>query len=187
MNARELMPRAIESVTAVVDADDLTAPTPCTDFDVRALINHFAGTTNWLAQVGRRSPIDADDPYGTKQDITAGDWRSLLTTRIRDVRAAWAEPAAWQGTIDAVQMPATMIGEMTLVELLLHGWDLASATGQQLAVDDELGAILHRSITETAEMGRQMGAYGPEVHVPESAPMFDRALGLAGRDPLWRP
>jgi uncharacterized protein (TIGR03086 family) len=187
MNARELMPRAVESVVAVLDADDLTAPTPCTDFDVRGLINHFAGTTHWLAQVGKRAPTDPDDPYGMKQDVTTGDWRPLLRDRVCGVGAAWADPSAWEGTIDAVQMPATMIGEMALVELLVHGWDLAAATGQQLVVDDEVGATVHRSIAGTAEMGRQMGAYGPEVEVPPDAPAFDRALGLAGRDPLWKP
>jgi uncharacterized protein (TIGR03086 family) len=187
MNARELMPRAVESAVAVVDADDLAAPTPCTEFDVRALVNHFAGTTHWLAQVGRRAATDPDDPYGTKQDVTTGDWRSLLRDRVRDVGAAWAEPSAWEGTVEAVQMQATMIGEMALVELLVHGWDLASATGQQLVVDDEVGAAVHRSIAETAELGQQMGAYGPEIEVPSDAPAFDRALGLAGRDPLWKP
>jgi hypothetical protein len=107
MNARELMPRAVESVVAVLDADDLTAPTPCTDFDVRGLINHFAGTTHWLAQVGKRAPTDPDDPYGTKQDVTTGDWRALLRDRVhssssttrsaRPCTAASPGPPRWAG------------------------------------------------------------------------------------------
>jgi uncharacterized protein (TIGR03086 family) len=84
-------------------------------------------------------------------------------------------------------MPAPMIGEMALAEMLLHGWDLARATGQQLVLSDEIGRELRRSIEETAELGRAMGAYGDEVGVPAQATEFERALAASGRDPRWRP
>lgn len=74
-----------------------------------------------------------------------------------------------------------------MVELLFHGWDLAVATGQHLQVDPEAAASALRVVAETADMGRQMGAYRAEVPVPADATAFDRALGLAGRDPNWRP
>lgn len=184
------MARAADPVVAVVEAvkpDQLELPTPCSDYDVRGLINHFAGTTAWLEQMGHRLPPDAGDPFGANSDITTGDWKTLLATRIRAVAAVWQEPSAWEGSIEGVQMPATMIGEMALAELLMHGWDLAMATGQRVDYGDDVAQEVHRFVVETAEMGRQMGAYGAEVPVSRHATVFDRALGLAGRDPNWTP
>ena len=80
-----------------------------------------------------------------------------------------------------------MIGKMALIEVMLHGSDLARARGQPVPVSDELGRQLRAAIDETVELGRQMGAYGAEVQVAPDAPDFDRALGAAGRDPHWRP
>lgn len=184
------MGHAVEPVLAVVDAvkaDQLELPTPCSGYDVRGLINHLAGTMAWLERVGRRLPPEAGDPFGGNTDVTASDWQALLATRIRAMVAAWAEPSAWEGSIEDMQLPATMIGEMALTELLVHGWDLAVATGQQVDYGDDIGHELHRIVAETAGLGRQMGAYGAEVAVSSTAPAFDRTLGLTGRDPNWTP
>jgi uncharacterized protein (TIGR03086 family) len=73
------------------------------------------------------------------------------------------------------------------MEFLLHGWDLAAATGQRYAPAAELAQALHDQVAESAEMARQYKVFGPEVPVADSAPVFERALGLAGRDPGWSP
>lgn len=191
MNIAEYFPVAADEVTRVVNAADPSrgaAPTPCTEFDLRALVNHFVGTTAALAKVARRQALDPQDPYGSRRDPSKGDWQRELASNIGDLAAAWSTPQAWDGTVDmgGGESPATMIGEMALAEILLHGWDLARATGQQLTVPDVVATELLRSIEETAELGRQMGAYGPQVEVAENAGAFDRALAAAGRDPAWR-
>lgn len=182
------------SVTAAVSAVvtgagdvDLNSPTPCHGFDLRALVNHVTGTTGALARVGRREPLDPDDPYGAQQDHTTGDWQARLTSNLHELTRAWADPEAWQGTVDmgGHAMPATMIGEMALAEVALHGWDLAKASGQPLTVEPETAAELLRGVQETAELGRQMGAYGPAVAIASDADDFDRALAASGRDPDW--
>ena len=190
VNARELMLPAADPVVAVVEAvkpDQLELRTPCSDYDLRGLINHFAGTTVWLERMGRRLPPDADDPFGANSDVTTGDWQTLLVARIRAVAAAWHEPSAWEGSIEGVQLPAAMIGDMALTELLIHGWDVAAATGQQVDYGDAAAREVHRCVAETAQLGRQMGAYGVEMPVSGDASVFDRTLGLAGRDPNWTP
>ena len=82
-------------------------------------------------------------------------------------------------------MPSRAIGGMIVIEMSVHAWDLASATGQTLTLDEDLLAYLHEEVTASAEMGRQYGVYGPEVAVPASASTLDRILGLTGRDPAW--
>ncbi|WP_159049541.1 hypothetical protein [Streptomyces sp. NRRL WC-3618] len=53
-------------------------------------------------------------------------------------------------------------------------------------MDDELAAALHEDIAGKAEIARRYGVYGPEVAVSADASLFERAWGLAGRDPSWR-
>jgi uncharacterized protein (TIGR03086 family) len=191
MSMWSLLPTAAENAVRVVkgaDGADLSAPTPCTDFDLRTLVNHYVGTTQALARVGQRSPLDPDDPYGSHHDASEGDWQRELSANLGALAEAWTSPDAWEGTVAMAgqPMPAPMIGEMALAEMLLHAWDLAAATGQSLVVPDKIGRELRRSIEETAELGRSMGAYGVEVAVRAQASEFERALAASGRDPRWR-
>ena len=99
---------------------------------------------------------------------------------------AWSRPEAWTGSIEGAKMPAQAIGELGLVELLLHGWDVARGTGQSLRISPDVGAELLRCLEPTLDQGREFEVYGPEVTVPTDAAPFERALGLSGRDPDWR-
>jgi uncharacterized protein (TIGR03086 family) len=77
---------------------------------------------------------------------------------------------------------------VALDELVVHGWDLAVATGQSYAVSDvdaEACMTFAGAVGETPE--ERAGLYGPRVPVPPDAPPFHRLLGLTGRDPGWRP
>ena len=191
MTVQQYFPQAAEQVALVVGnaaPSTLDLPTPCADFSLQALLQHFFGTTTALARLGRREPLDDNDPYGAQVDWLGEGWQQRLAANVRGVAEAWTSPGAWEGTVSmgGQPAPATMIGEMSFAEVLLHGWDVARTTGQPLTVSDELGRELRRGVEETAEMGRSMGAYGTEVHVPEDASAFDRALGAAGRDPRWR-
>lgn len=178
---------AVSAVVAGAGALDLSSATPCADFDLKALINHVIGTTAALARVGRREPLDPTDPYGEHTDASGGDWQGQLTSNLDGLAQAWAEPQAWEGSVDMASqiMPAPMIGEMALAEVVLHGWDLARATGQRLVIEEHTAAELRRSVEATAELGRQMSAYGPAVEVAPDASDFDRALAASGRDPDW--
>lgn len=190
MTIHELFPGAAEEVVRVVRgarAHDLSAPTPCADFDLRALVNHLIGTTSALTQVALRLPLDVDDPYGTRRDPSRGDWPTELETNVEALAGAWSDPASWVGAVDmgGSEMPATMIGEMALAEIVLHGWDVARATGQQLTIPEDVTRQLLRSIEETADLGRKMGAYGDEVSVAAESGDFARTLGASGRNPEW--
>jgi len=84
-----------------------------------------------------------------------------------------------------MELPAPMIGGMVLGEFVVHGWDLARATGQAPEWDDDVLSFVHRELELTAEQGRAMGVYKDRVAVPDTAPLLDRILGLTGRHPGW--
>ena len=178
---------ACRTMTGIVRAaadTDLDSPTPCTDFDLRTLLTHFAGTTTAFARAGSSRSLDPDDPWGSKVELSE-DWASQLEGNFSQIATGWSGAEALDGSIEGSQMPARALGEMLLIEVILHGWDVARASGQEVEISDALGAEVLRCVSATADQGREFHAYGPEVEVAEDASDLDKALGLAGRDPNW--
>ncbi|WP_194236046.1 TIGR03086 family metal-binding protein [Streptomyces acidicola] len=194
METRSVMARASETAVDIVRGigpDAFDGCTPCPELKVGALLNHlifFTGVRGHAA--GLKQPPQTPNEVAEGHDFTAEpDWAEAYAARSAATAAVWSAPEAWAGETALTgsgRMPARFIGGIVLGEWLLHGWDLAVATGQKLNVDDELAAALYEDIADKAEMARQYGVFGPEVGVPPTAPLFDRALGLAGRDPSWK-
>lgn len=176
---------AVAAATRAGANADLAGATPCNDWDLRTLARHFVGTTGAFVRAGRDRALDPDDPWGAQATLPEPDWADRLAGQVEAMAAAWSQPDAWSGSIEGAPMPAAAVAELGLIELLLHGWDVARATGQSLAVSDALGAELLRCLEPTLEQGRQMEVYGSPVSVPDGTPAFSRALALSGRDPDW--
>ncbi len=167
---------AMAAVARTITDDQLANKTPCTEYDVRALVNHLL----FWGRRRQRWPKDVD--------LAAGDWRGRLLALLDDITSSWAPPSAWEGETSMGTphtLPAPVMGDMIVGELAVHGWDLAVATGQRLELPADLLAHLHDTVFAGVEQGREMGMYGPEVAVPADAPTLDRILGLTGRDPAW--
>ncbi|MBV8933415.1 MAG: TIGR03086 family protein [Kutzneria sp.] len=176
----------IEIVRNIADAQ-LEAPTPCTEYTVRKLVNHLLFWGPWLVGAAVKQSVSLPAESDKDVDLVGPDWAKDLEEQIEHVVAAWSEPAAWEGATGQPEMPAAMVGGMVCDELILHGWDLARATGQEVGWNEEILTFAHQEVSATAKMGRDMGMYGPEVDVPSSASTLDRMLGLSGRDPNWKP
>ena len=179
---------AMASIVRHIESDQLTAPTPCHEYDVRALVNHLLFWGPSLAGAGHKESVPPPAAAESDVDLTAGDWRGDLLALLARITEAWAPGSAWEGTTrmgGPTELPSAMIGDMTVGELVVHGWDLAMATGQRLDLPEDLLTYLLEAVAATAQQGRDMGIYGPEVPVADSAPTLHRVLGLTGRDPAW--
>ncbi len=178
------------AVVQHVRTDQLDAPTPCGDWDVRKLINHLLFWAPMLQAAARKQPPPA--PEVDERDVSPADadGAGVLETQLGRLVDAWGRPEAWVGTTavgDPTPLPAPVIGGMVLGEFVVHGWDLARATGQEVEWDDPVLEFALEWLGRTAEQGREMGVYGPAVPVPGTAPVLHRILGLTGRDPRWTP
>ena len=183
------MPGALAGTLAVVRGiapPQLAAPTPCTDFDVRALLNHLMGVFMVAGTAGGKAA--EVDPATFAEDRTGGDWLATFEALAEAARLAWVPAAAWQGhtAVFGRAFPAAVAGRMLISELVVHGWDLARATRQPYRPDADAVRVVHRHYSSTL-VTQRTSAWGPPVPVPPSAPVLDRALGLSGRDPGWRP
>jgi uncharacterized protein (TIGR03086 family) len=181
----------VAEVAARVRDDQLDAPTPCEKYRVRNLLGHLVGLTAAFRAAARKDlgPLTDTDPGSSVPDV-AGDWRGALSVQLRELAEAWREPAAWEGMTQAggVTFPAADAGRVALNEVLIHGWDLARATGQDYPADP---AALRSSFAMLAPVAdadaETRGPFGPAVPVPDEAPLLDRVIALAGRDPSWKP
>ncbi len=167
--------------------DLLGAPTPCSEWDVRAVANHVLGTL-WLADglLADRPPRHPIQPGGLPNLDLVGDDPA---TAYKEAAAAALSSARLDGTLDRVHvtpigdMPGAALADFTTLDVVVHAWDMARATGVPFSVAGELLAHVYAfaqvGITD-AIRGRVVG---PAVAVPESAPMLDRLIGHMGRTP----
>ena len=106
-----------------------------------------------------------------------------LPRRLDELAAAWREPAAWEGMTEAggVTMPAAAMGTVALDELVLHGWDLARATGQEFRCDPASTAAVLDFTTEYGQAGERGRPGGPVR--PGGAGAGGRAAAAPGARP----
>ncbi len=157
------------------------------------MLDHFVGLTQAFQYSANKTPPPPElkAPKASSDNLDP-EWATRLPAQLRDLVTAWRDPAAWEGDTEAggVPMPAPIMGCVAMSELVLHGWDLAKATGQPFTADEQSLEAVHVFTSMMAEPGQEAsreGLYGPVVPVPDDAPMLDRVLGLAGRSPDWAP
>jgi uncharacterized protein (TIGR03086 family) len=183
MDPIERIEKATEHTSKIVHGvktEQLSDPTPCTEFDVRLLLNHVIGGLEMLrdaASGGSPQPPQgdqfADDPGGTYDERRA----KLLEV----LRAPGVLDKPWQMPFGA--LPGQMMASIAFVEHITHGWDLAKATGQDRTIPADLLAEATSVVEPTDAMWRMPGVCGPKVDVPDDAPPSDRFAAFMGRQP----
>lgn len=178
-------------VTGVAD-DQLPGPTPNPGMTVATLLEHIRGLSIEFTRAATKAnkankATGAGPPPPSAEDLPA-DWREQIPSELAALAGAWQLPDAWAGetTAGGVTWPAEIMGTVAFNELMIHGWDLAVATGQAYKPDDATVQVSYDFLLETAEEPESRAEiYGPVVPVRDDAPLLDRTLGLAGRDPAW--
>jgi uncharacterized protein (TIGR03086 family) len=180
--------RMRQLVNSISD-DQLDAPTPCPKSTVGDLVDHVGSLTLAFTGAARKDDTARNEPppAPSAANLEPG-WRERIDRDLGALAQAWSDPAAWDGVSKAggIEMPAEVCGIVALDELVLHGWDLAVASGQPYD-PSQPDVEAATSFVSSFDVPRDGSLFGPIVPVPDDAPAFDRLLGLAGRDPNWQP
>jgi uncharacterized protein (TIGR03086 family) len=173
-------------VAGAAQSGPLDQQTPCPDWDLRTLLNHTILWTSYSAERRAHGESVAEDLMS--KDFTAEPgYVEAYRAQIARAVQAWSDPQAWAGdrSIMGGAMSAADIAAMLIMEMVLHGWDIAKATGQDYHCDGELAQALLDTVQAQGDMFRQYQGFAAVVPVPSDASTFDRALSLSGRAPDW--
>ena len=165
-----------------VQPDQWNAPTPCEEMTVLEIVEHLTGGLEQFAGVAVGEELDPT----VEPSFSGSDPPTEFDAAARTMLAAWSAPGATDKTYP---MPwgetrgAMLLGFM-VIEEVTHGWDIARATGQTPAYDDDLvEAALEIARNYDDVTIRVPGMFGPAVTVPDDAPVIDRLAGFLGRRP----
>jgi uncharacterized protein (TIGR03086 family) len=185
--------RRLADLVGGVPDELLDASTPCPAYTLGDLLDHIGGAALAFTGAAVKDLGDATSqgPSGDASRLS-DDWRTRIPRDLGALADAWRDPAAWTGMTKAggVELPGEVAGLVALDELVIHGWDVARATGQAYDCDAPSLEAVQSFVSQFSEPGQEemrAGLFGPVVEVPEDAPLLDRVIGLTGRDPAWSP
>lgn len=162
-------------VLAGVADDQLAGPTPCTEYTVADLVDHIDEVAEGFAGLAGG---EAGEPTDT-------DWRQNVAAHVRALGEAWDDPAAWQGMSDAggLELSNETWGRIAFTEMVVHGWDLAKATGQPFDLPEETLRACLDHVTVFVPKAPVPELWAAPFEVPDDAPLIDRIVAITGRKP----
>ena len=182
---------AVAQLVRGVRDDQLADRTPCLAYTVADLIDHLGGLSAAFRAAARKERLPGDGTPTVDGSRLEEGFRDRIAADLDALADAWRDPEAYRGMTRAgpVELPAEMAAQVALDEVVVHGWDLARATGQPYEPDDGLvlASLVFAQGFEVPGDVPDGGPFGPPVPVSEEAPVLDRLAGATGRDPAWTP
>ena len=160
-----------------VDEEALDAPTPCTEFTVAQLEAHLLGSISSLTHLAGGEVVPA----------TTGDLEHRVARSAQQALEAWALRGL-DGEVGAgaQRLPASTAASILSLELLVHAWDFAAATGRRVVVSEEVaGYVLGLAEHVIVPSLRASAGFGPAVPVSAEAAALDRLVAFTGRAATW--
>ncbi len=183
--------RVLAGIVAGVNDDQLNAPTPCERRSIGDLLDHVDGLSLAFTAAATKTSLDGGSAPSADGSRLASDWRTRIPERLAGLAKAWREPDAWTGMTQAggVDLPGEVAGIVALDEVVVHGWDIAAASGQGFSVEPDLLEAVFGFVRSGVEENPEgtPGLFGPPVPVRADAPRVDQLIALTGRNPAWRP
>lgn len=171
----------VEVLHRVTD-DQLTSSSPCADYTVADLIDHVGLVSRSSAALARRDSSEAPETEGAH---SGPGWRDSVARQVLALGEAWDEPAAWQGSTDVagLELPNEVWGKIALTELVVHGWDIAKATGQPFDLPEHTVRACFGHVAEFVPAAPVPALWGSPVTVAPDATLLDQIVAITGRVP----
>ena len=181
----ELHDRALAGTrryVAAIGDDQWGDPTPCEDWDVRELVNHIVSGNFWAGELARGKTIEevGDRLDG---DMLGDDATAAYDESARAASEAFRAPGAMEAAcaVSYGPVPGEVYAGHRFIDVLVHGWDLAVATGQDADLDPALMQACREVIEPQLEAFRGAGAFGAELRATPGASAQDQFLAMLGR------
>lgn len=164
-------------VVAGIGPDQLDLPTPCAQFTVRGVLEHMVGGATAFAAAYRGEAAQEPD---------LGDVLAAFGTAMGDLAAAITAPGALDRTIAAPfgEVDGESFARFVVLDGLVHGWDLATATGQPYDPPADLVAEVDAFAHQAVDGLRDGETFGAAVEPPADATPIERLAAYTGRRPL---
>jgi uncharacterized protein (TIGR03086 family) len=181
--------RRIGGAVAAVRPGQLHDPTPCTEWDVEALLDHIVATVRAYTMIAEDGAIDYDRMH--VPDL-ATRYASAYDEAVDAALTAWRRPGVLDEPCRHRLGPMSRRDALAFhhADLLVHGWDLSVATGRDDTIDDHAAATALTALTTTTPIPgelRDAGVYGRERDVDADSGVADRLLAFTGRSPRPEP
>jgi uncharacterized protein (TIGR03086 family) len=170
-----------ETVLAAVPEDRWNAPSPCEEWVAIEVVGHVISALLAIHARATESPLT---DIGTDLRALAGEDPRARWHQVRADMMAELGPEALARTVDLPWEDDMTLREFVdryPLEILVHTWDLAEATGQSVTLDPDLVRAAIETAEQYAPLGREAGLIGPERDVPDDADDQTRLLALFGR------
>ena len=183
----ELLTRTSDAFTlrlALVQSQQWIAPTPCTEWDVRALVNHVVGANRRYTMLLHGATADEVDATRTA-DHLGDDPASSFAATAAELRVAFCEPGALTCTAHhpSGKRTGAQLLAMRVLDITVHTWDLARSIGADESLDAAAVAFA-LTLQDTVEAGRARGSFDPPpADTPTDASPQARLLHVSGRRP----
>lgn len=178
---------AFAGKVARVRPDQWHAPTPCQDWDVRTLVNHVVSEQRWSVPLLAGATVaEMGDRFDG--DLLGGDPVHAAAEAAEDAKAAVSETGVLGRSVHLSMGDASGAEyiHQLLADHLVHGWDLAVATGTDAALDPRAASACLTWFRDREDLYRSGGAIGPRLELASDASESDQLLAAFGRDPNLR-
>ena len=191
MDIVRLHERAMDETASLADSvrpEQMGLPTPCSDWDVRALLTHLVGGNMRWAALANGEPLTrgAARGSGPGADLLGDDPAAAYRRSAAVLHAAWQDPALLDRSFELPigVVPGRAAMGVRLVETVAHAWDLAKATGQHPGFDPDIVATATRFAQSGLPADRPPGTpFAAPVPVADDLPAIDRLAAFLGRTP----
>ncbi len=174
--------KEFDAQVAAVQDDQWSAPTPCSAWDVRTLVNHIVNENRWTPPLMRGVEEVGDRFDG---DLLGDDPKAAWDEAFHEAQAAVQEEGALERTVHVSfgDIPAREYISQMVIEHVVHGWDLARAVETDERIDPDLVDYVYEAGKPFTEQFRPYGAFRDIVAVPEDADIQTKLLAMFGRNP----
>lgn len=169
-------------VVAGIKPDQLQADTPCDGWDVHGLLQHLVAGNLWAAELGAGATIE-DVGDRLDGDVLGADPAASYAASAAAAAAVFRRPGALEApcAVSYGPVPGSVYAGHRFLDVFVHGWDLAVATGQDPELDPALIKACREIIEPQVAAFRAAGAFGEEQPVPPDATDQQRFLAMLGR------